>query len=271
MKKRTLSVVIRVILLCLCVAVVVGGTGYIIRAAREYRRARGFYESLAGGTVERETEPQEADETEETKRLRSLHSMYQSAKEAYSAVIGYIRIAAADICYPVVQGTDNTYYMSHLVSGEENSSGSIFIDFRCQNVPWETNNMVIYGHNMNNRTMFHNLENLFEEDVFDRAEVEYICDAGYFIYEPYSVYVTTTADPYYQMSFADTASYLSFLEGVRSKLHFGVRDFRALTQDENCITLVTCSNSSIDPEQRYVFHGLLKDSVIFAETYGEQE
>ena len=38
-------------------------------------------------------------------------------------VIGWIDIPGLSISYPVVQGTDNAYYLHHLFTGEYNSSG----------------------------------------------------------------------------------------------------------------------------------------------------
>ena len=47
-------------------------------------------------------------------------------------VIGWIDIPGLSISYPVVQGTDNAYYLHHLFTGEYNSSGSIFADWHNQ-------------------------------------------------------------------------------------------------------------------------------------------
>lgn len=62
-------------------------------------------------------------------------------------VIAWIDIPGLSISYPVVQGTDNAYYLHHLFTGEYNSSGSIFADWHNQ-PDFADPNTIVYGHNM---------------------------------------------------------------------------------------------------------------------------
>ena len=43
-------------------------------------------------------------------------------------VVGWIEIEGTNINYPVLQGTDNSYYMTHNYKKEEAKDGSIFLD-----------------------------------------------------------------------------------------------------------------------------------------------
>ena len=86
-------------------------------------------------------------------------------KEDYPDVQGYIEIKDTNISYPIVQGEDNEYYLNHLLNGDKNKMGSIYLDYR--NNGFNDDNTVIYGHNMNDKTMFSELENYKDDDYYE--------------------------------------------------------------------------------------------------------
>ena len=71
-------------------------------------------------------------------------------------IIGWIEIENTDINFPVLQGTDNSFYMNHDYQKKYSFNGSIFLD---ANYKWNppSSNLLIYGHNMKNNTMFQSL------------------------------------------------------------------------------------------------------------------
>lgn len=60
------------------------------------------------------------------------------------------------INYPVVQGSDNSYYLNRLFNGEWNFKGTLFVDYRDE-APFENFNTIIYGHRMKDGSMFKSL------------------------------------------------------------------------------------------------------------------
>lgn len=79
--------------------------------------------------------------------------------EISSNVKGFIEIPGCDIYLPVVQGTDNDYYLTHTYDDRKNKAGSIFIDYRCTvTEDYTSPNIVLYGHNQEDGTMFGNLK-----------------------------------------------------------------------------------------------------------------
>ena len=72
--------------------------------------------------------------------------------------VGWLRIDGTAINYPVMQSKDDPeFYLHHAVSGEYSYPGVPFLDARCE--LGVSNQLIIYGHNMKNGTMFHNLRN----------------------------------------------------------------------------------------------------------------
>ncbi len=73
-----------------------------------------------------------------------------------SDIIGWIEIENTNINYPVLQGEDNSYYMNHNYKKQKSANGSIFLD-KDYNFDLPSSNLLLYGHNMKNGTMFQHL------------------------------------------------------------------------------------------------------------------
>ena len=87
-------------------------------------------------------------------------------KEENSDIVGWIEIENTNISYPVLQASDNNFYMNRNYKKEKSISGSIFLDKAYDfNIP--SSNLLIYGHNMDNGTMFHNLIKYKDKSFYD--------------------------------------------------------------------------------------------------------
>ena len=80
--------------------------------------------------------------------------------------IGWITIEGTSIDYPIVQASDNCYYLTHDCNCNESKYGSIFMD--CHNAAdFSDNHTILYGHNMENGSMFHDLNEYSSHVFFD--------------------------------------------------------------------------------------------------------
>lgn len=102
--------------------------------------------------LQKNAETETEIETEQTERMLQVKTL----QEENSDIVGWIEIENTSINYPVLQGKDNEYYMTHNYKKEKSKNGSIFLD---KNYDWNirSNNLLIYGHNLNNGTMFQEL------------------------------------------------------------------------------------------------------------------
>lgn len=73
------------------------------------------------------------------------------------SLIGWIKIDDTIIDYPVMQSSNEDYYLNHNFDQEEDNNGSIFIDADCSIWP-RSQNLLIYGHNMKSGKMFGSLK-----------------------------------------------------------------------------------------------------------------
>lgn len=81
---------------------------------------------------------------------------FKSINEDY---IGYLEVDGCDIYEPIMQGDDNDYYLDHNYYGGTNKAGTVFLDYRCTiSEEYTSPNIVFYGHNQEDGTMFGNLK-----------------------------------------------------------------------------------------------------------------
>lgn len=81
---------------------------------------------------------------------------------------GWINIPGTEISYPVPMATDNDFYLHKLFETKQYEyAGSLFIDAYSSN-GIDQDNLIIYGHNMRNGTMFGRLKNFKDIDYFNK-------------------------------------------------------------------------------------------------------
>ncbi len=91
---------------------------------------------------------------------------FEALRAINPQVVGWITIQGTGIDYPIVQAEDNKYYLKHLFTGEENRAGCVFLD--CDNArDFSDENSVVYGHYLNDGTMFSGLLKYKKQDYFD--------------------------------------------------------------------------------------------------------
>ena len=85
-----------------------------------------------------------------------FNALYQANQQ----LRGWVKIDGTNIDYPVAQGSDNNYYLTHTFFNSGSSVGSVFMDYRCKFGPDAMpGNTILYGHNMQSGKMFHDIQN----------------------------------------------------------------------------------------------------------------
>jgi len=190
-----------------------------------------------------------------TVALRFPRDGFAAALQQNPDIIGRISIEGCDIAYLVTQTTDNKTYLSVGYDRQACRSGAIFMDYRCDSeLSPLSGHYILYGHNMKNGSMFHNLMNFKDETFFYDHRV-FRFDTLYedYEWEIFSAYVTDTDFYYIQTSFADDAEWLAFLNTIHGKSMFST-DVQ-LSADDVVLTLSTCSYEF--DNARFVIHARL--------------
>ena len=106
------------------------------------------------------------EQKEETERMLQVKELQGQNAD----IIGWLEIENTNINYPVLQGTNNRYYMTHNYKKENSKNGSIFLDANYNwNIP--SNNLLIYGHNLGNGMMFQELLKYEKESFYQEHPV----------------------------------------------------------------------------------------------------
>lgn len=105
-------------------------------------------------------------DTESTGQKQSSSNRYAKLLEKNPDFIGWIEIEGTKISYPVMYTPqDPEYYLHRNFEGEYEYSGLPFVDGSCSLDPRSTN-VIIYGHNMKNDTMFSHILDYKDEDFY---------------------------------------------------------------------------------------------------------
>lgn len=104
------------------------------------------------------------DEVQETV-IPEVLDEYKSLYNKNKRLIGWLKIDDTNIDYPVLQTTDNEYYLTHNMNQEYDKNGSIFLDKDCDIINRNTN-LIIYGHSMSSGNMFGKLNLYKSEDYY---------------------------------------------------------------------------------------------------------
>lgn len=129
-------------------------------------------------------------------------------------VCGWLYIPAVDISYPVVQGEDNVYYLTHTFQKEENKSGAVFADANIEK-PFEEANTVLHGHNMKDGSMFGRLKKLYQnKKAYPQKLYFYIYTQEHtYRYLVFAQYVTENVIQAYELSVSEPVVTLSTCYG----------------------------------------------------------
>lgn len=172
---------------------------------------------------------------------------------ADGGVAGWLYGEDTILNYPVAAGTDNSYYLNHLLDGTRNACGTLFID--SANAPdFSDRNTVIHGHHMKNGSMFGWLESYREQAFFDaHAQLYLLTPNGEYRLDLIAGYTTRSEGDGYEKWFADDGAFLAFVNEARARSDF-ISDV-AVEPDDRLVTLSTCAY--VFEHARYVIHARL--------------
>ena len=166
---------------------------------------------------------------------------FSALRQQNPDVLGWILIPGTRVSYPVVQGTDNSYYLDHTWRGGKNSVGAIFMDYR-NSGDLSDFNTIIYGHRMNNRSMFGTLSQYKSRSYWQAHPYVYLTDdSGTHRYEIFAAGEVSVDSDVYRLGLRSDSSRQSFLDSclALSALNTGVTPH---TYDK-VLTLSTCTGN----------------------------
>ncbi len=151
----------------------------------------------------------------ENKALSDLTVDWDALRAVNPDIVAWIYIPDSPINYPVVQGDDNEEYLHKAFDGSTGwlaSAGTIFLD--CSNAPdFSDRNSALYGHHMNDGSMFASLSDWQSDDEFNaHRDIYVLTPEGNYRLKTFALVKTTGNDALVQTSFSGDESYQSYIQ-----------------------------------------------------------
>ncbi len=230
----------RKIILVICIIVFVGSAGVLLDYFINGVREQNALEELKTKQTDR------ADlETEKGTVIGKYADLYLENSD----IIGWIKIKGTKIDYPVMQTQSNPeFYLKRGFDKNSTASGTPFMD-AASDIFIPTSNFLIYGHNMKNGTMFHDLLKYEDEEFYKKHKkfkFDTIYKGGQGTYKVIAAGYTqiyskdSTKFKYYQ--YAAITSEMDFYEYVNGVKKLSIYDTGVSVEyGDQLVTLSTCA------------------------------
>ena len=168
--------------------------------------------------------------------------------------VGWIYVPGTAINYPVVQGGDNEYYLTHDFDGDAGwlaNYGAIFLDYRNKR-DWTDQAYFIYGHHMNDGSMFADVAGMSDQGRFDSCRTAYfLTPNGNFKLRTFTLVHCDADDPLVETTFASKEDMTAYLQDKMDRSIVECKDAPKASQIKKVFALATCDNYSAG---RYVLY-----------------
>lgn len=199
---------------------------------------------LSAGTPDATIHYTNEEEDIELEVLEEYATLYNKNKR----LIGWITIDGTNIDYPVMQTTNNEYYLDHNYNQENDRNGSIFLDKDCDIVHRNTN-LIIYGHNMKSGKMFGTLskyssKSFYEDHPTFRFDTIYEKGTYQVMYAFRSRIYNEDEVVFKYYQFIDAVSEKEFISNLQEMAAIALYDTGVTASyGDELLTLSTCDNS----------------------------
>lgn len=186
---------------------------------------------------------------QETERMLKVKEL----KKENPDIIGWIEIEETNINYPVLQGEDDDYYLTHNYKKEKTKNGAIFLTSK-YNWNISNNNYIIYGHNkMSSDQMFSDLLKYADEEFYNNHPIIRFTteedDKEYNIISVFKARVYYKSEKnvfrYYNfINYESEEEYNSFINEAKKVSLYNIEETPKFGQE--LLTLITCSYHTED-------------------------
>lgn len=176
-------------------------------------------------------------------KMNLLEIDFNQLLKRNSDTVGWIEVKGTNINYPIVQTTDNNYYLTHAFDKTENEAGWVFMDYRNDSVNFNQNT-IIYAHSRLTGSMFGSLKNILNSSWYTNKNNHIIrlsTPTENTMWQVFSVYTIPKESYYITPSFNSNEAYLEFLNTIKSRSEV---DFSGtVNTNDKILTLSTCKDN----------------------------
>ena len=174
---------------------------------------------------------------------------FDALKQQNSDTVAYLKVDSTDVDYVVVKGDNNDYYLNHNFKKEYNVAGWIFADYK-NKFDGTDKNIVIYGHNMQDGSMFASLKEILTSAWHEneKQKITLVTEKNTITYEIISSY-SIEPEEYYITTDFNSMEFSEFLTTITKRSYY---DYHAnINTSDKILTLSTCTGNG---KNRIVIH-----------------
>lgn len=174
-------------------------------------------------------------------------------KEKNNDTVGFINVKNTNINYPIVQTTNNDYYLNHAYDKSYNEAGWVFMDYRNNN--FNDFNTIIYGHGRLNKTVFGSLKDLLKDSWQSNKDNYTLTISSLtmnYVYQIFSIYTIDAESYYIKTEFDNNEEKQDWITEMNNRNTSII--YSPANINDKIITLSTCLNND---NRRIVVHAKL--------------
>ncbi len=183
---------------------------------------------------------------------KSINFNFKALLKLCEDGVGYIYQDDTVISYPILQAEDNDKYLRSLMNGEYNVAGSLFVDYAFKE-GLNGRYSIIYGHNMDDGSMFGTLTKYKDEEYYkEHPEFQiFVGDRGYvyYVYAAAQVPIDSFVFDYNDMT---NEEFLDFMAQIKELTDYDIEIPVKITEHSHVVLLSTCIEYPRDYNYRYI-------------------
>ena len=244
---------------CLLALVLLSSSGYLLWKNADYQRGAEDYAQAAEEAEVPPLDPVPLPAPDEPAPQDPNPGLLENVdldnlRVVNEDVLGWIVIPDTVLSYPIVQCGDNQYYLNRTWQGKRSSVGAIFMECQCS-PDFSDFNTIIYGHRMNNESMFGTLRSYENIDFWrEHPSVYVVTDDSIRVYDICSAFEVGIQEIVYRLDIEESALQQ---ELINFSLEHSVIDTGVVpTPDGQMLTLSTCTGHG--HSSRWVVQAVLR-------------
>lgn len=174
--------------------------------------------------------------------------------------VGWVYVPNSRINYPIVQGQDNEHYLTYDFDGDQGwlaEYGSVFLDARNKG-DWSDQLSFVYGHHMNDGSMFADIAGFVDQARFDECRTVYLLTPqGNYRLRSFSLVHCSAYDPIVETSFESAEVMTNYIQDKMDRSVVSVSDAPKASDIKKAFAFATCDNNS---SGRYVLFCYIDDA-----------
>ena len=238
------------VILVVALVVFVGSVGSIAAVSYSYMEGQQKYDeisNIADFEYNEETIPEDVAE---------LKVDWEALRAVNPDVVAWLYIPGTVINYPVVQGKDDEYYLTRDFDGDQGwlaNYGAIFME--AKNKPdWSDTSYFIFGHHMNDGSMFADIVGLEDQERFDKCRTVYLLSpSGNFKLRTYSLVHCAADDPLVVTGFTSKKQRAEYVQDKMDRSVVKVTDAPDASDVKMTFGFATCDSGSGGRDVLYAY------------------